>query len=84
MGSENSLMVTETIKFGTETIELGTETIKPGIEIFEFWIEIIEFGINNKSKLGNYSYEVYDTKVTKSLKPKHVLQITGYSFLLSK
>ena len=40
--------------------------------------------INNKSKLGNYSYEVYDTKVTKSLKPKHVLQITGYSFLLSK
>ena len=40
--------------------------------------------VKNKSKLGNYSYEVYDTKVTKSLKPKHVLQITGYSFLLSK
>ena len=37
-----------------------------------------------KSNLGDYSYEVYDTKITKNLKPKHVLQITGYSYLLSK
>ena len=40
--------------------------------------------VKNKSKLGDYSYEVYDTKVTKNLKPKHVLQITGYSYLLGK
>ena len=38
----------------------------------------------DKSNLGNYSYEVYDTKVTKNLKPKHVLQITGYSYILGK
>ena len=37
-----------------------------------------------KSKLGDYSYEVHDTKITKNLRPKHVLQITGYSYLLSK
>ena len=37
-----------------------------------------------KSDLGEYSYEVYDTKITKNLRSKHVLQITGYSFLLSK
>ena len=40
--------------------------------------------VNTKSDLGNYSYEVYDTKITKTLRPKHVLQITGYSYLLGK
>ena len=40
--------------------------------------------VNTKSDLGNYSYEVYDTKITKNLRPKHVLQITGYSYLLGK
>ena len=37
-----------------------------------------------KSNLGDYSYEVYDTKITKNLKPKHVLQVTAYSYLISK
>jgi len=40
--------------------------------------------LEKKSDLGEYSYEVYDTKITKNLRSKHVLQITGYSFLLSK
>ena len=40
--------------------------------------------VNTKSDLGNYSYEVYDTKITKNLRPKHVLQITSYSYLLGK
>ena len=39
---------------------------------------------NEKSEIGNYNYEVYDTKITKNLKPKHVLQITSYSHLISK
>ena len=39
---------------------------------------------NTKSDLGDYSYEVYDTKISKNLKSKDVLQITGYSYLLSK
>ena len=39
---------------------------------------------NSKSDLGDFSYEVYDTKITKNLKPKHVLQITAYSYLISK
>ena len=40
--------------------------------------------VKNKSKLGDYSYEVHETKVAKNLKSLHVLQITGYSYLLSK
>ena len=39
----------------------------------------IDFLIKHKSKseLGNFSYEVYDTKITKTLRPEHVLQTTG-------
>ena len=37
-----------------------------------------------KSKIGDYNYSVYDTKITRNLKPSHVLQITGYSELVSK
>ena len=33
---------------------------------------------------GDYSYEVYDTKISKNLKPRHVSQITAYSDMLGK
>jgi len=39
---------------------------------------------NTKSDLGDYSYEVYDTKITRNLKPRHVTQITAYSDMLGK
>ena len=39
---------------------------------------------NTKSDLGDYSYEVYDTKITRNLKPRHITQITAYSDVLGK
>ena len=39
---------------------------------------------DTKSDLGNYSYEVYDTKITRNLKPRHITQITAYSDMLGK
>ena len=36
------------------------------------------------SELGDYSYEVYDTKITRNLRPRHVTQITAYSDMLGK
>jgi predicted RecB family nuclease len=36
------------------------------------------------SELGDYSYEVYDTKITRNLRPRHVTQITAYSDILGK
>jgi len=39
---------------------------------------------NTPSELGDYSYEVYDTKITRNLKPRHVTQITAYSDMLGK
>ena len=40
--------------------------------------------VETESSLGPYSYEVWDTKIAKNPQSRHVLQITAYSFLLSK
>ena len=39
---------------------------------------------DTKSNLGNFSYEVYDTKVSRKPRPRHIYQITAYSSMLSK
>ena len=36
------------------------------------------------SKFGDYSYEVYDTKITRNLRPRHLTQITAYSDMVGK
>ena len=33
---------------------------------------------------GDYSYEVYDTKISRNLRPSHINQIMAYSFMISK
>ena len=39
---------------------------------------------NTPSKFGAYSYEVYDTKITRNLRPRHITQITAYSDMVGK
>jgi predicted RecB family nuclease len=39
---------------------------------------------NIPSDLGDYSYEVYDTKITRNIRPRHITQITAYSDMLGK
>ena len=69
------------------------EAIKDGYDLIykAFFIDLhfrgeVDFLIKTKekSKIGDYNYDVYDTKITRNLKPNHVLQITGYSYLVSK
>ena len=38
----------------------------------------------NPSDLGKFSYEVYDTKASRKPRPRHIYQITAYSYMLSK
>ena len=38
----------------------------------------------NRTKLGEYSYEVVDTKLSRSAKPKHVVQLSVYSALVAR
>ena len=35
------------------------------------------------SDLGDFSYEVYDTKISRKPRPRHIFQITSYSHMLS-
>ena len=39
--------------------------------------------VETASDLGDFSYEVYDTKITRKPKPRHIYQITAYSYILS-
>jgi len=40
--------------------------------------------LNAPSDLGNFSYEVYDTKISRKPRQRHIYQITAYSHMLSK
>lgn len=39
--------------------------------------------VKKKSELGEYSYEVWDSKISRSPNPDHLRQITAYSYMLS-
>lgn len=47
------------------------------------WADFIEL-VEKPSALGNYSYEVVDTKLKRSVDPRHVLQLVLYSDLLAE
>lgn len=47
------------------------------------WADFIE-RVETPSKLGAFSYEVVDTKLKRSVHPKHVLQLVLYSDLIEK
>ncbi len=42
------------------------------------------FRVETPSKFGSYSYEVADTKLTRSAKPKHVVQLCIYSEMIAR
>ena len=39
---------------------------------------------NKASKKWKYSYEVFDTKISRKIKPRHAQQITAYSYFVEK
>ena len=45
------------------------------------WSDFLQ-RVDRPSKLGRFSYEVADTKLKRSVQPKHVLQLVLYSCLL--
>ncbi|MDP7580654.1 MAG: TM0106 family RecB-like putative nuclease [Nitrospinota bacterium] len=64
----------------------GKELIYQGRLANGSWSGISDFLIktSNKTKLGNYGYEVTDTKISSNPTPYHLIQISLYSDLLSK
>jgi predicted RecB family nuclease len=73
----------QTIKYMKE----GYEVIRGGYFIDNNWkgeFDFLEINRNIKSKLGDYSYEVLDTKNTTRVKPDHIFQVAIYAELLEK
>lgn len=65
----------------------GYDVIRGGFFFDGDWIGETDFLIKTdkkKSNLGDYSYEVYDTKNTKKAKNDHVIQVGVYCIMLEK
>jgi len=82
------------IKKDDHKIEKTIETIKKGYDLIhkayfknEDWFGQIDFLIKvegKKTKLGNFGYEVYDTKLSSLEKTEHIVQLNIYNEWLEK
>ena len=75
--------ISETIK----ALNNGYELIYGGWLQSGKWsgeIDFLEINTKKKSNLGNWSYEVIDTKYSSRVKSDHIYQVSLYSFLINE
>ena len=75
----------EKIKKTIEAIKDGWDVIYGGYLQRDNWRGEFDFLIinkNTKSKLGDYSYEIIDTKNSNKPKPDHIIQLGMYTYML--
>ena len=79
------LSLEERIAQTNNAMKSGVEIIYQGVLYDGLWRGDADFLIkcDKNSKLGNYSYEVLDTKLSKKAEVKHIMQLCVYSELLS-
>src|SRR5260370_23988289 len=63
----------------------GAEVIYQAALLNGIWHGFADFLVRvpNQSRLGAFSYEPIDTKLSRTAKPKHVLQLCVYALLLA-
>ena len=68
-----------------EAMHAGADVIYQAVFVHEPWCGYADFLIrcDTPSLLGDYSYEVLDTKLAQSARPKHLVQLCMYSMLLA-
>ncbi|MCX7121747.1 MAG: TM0106 family RecB-like putative nuclease [Gammaproteobacteria bacterium] len=68
-----------------DAMQSGVDVIFQGFLYRHPWRGDADFliKVDVPSSLGNFSYEVFDTKLSKTPEPKHILQLCFYSDLLS-
>ena len=77
----------EKFKKTIESMKEGFDVIRGGYLVHEEWLGEFDFLIkvkDLKSKFGDYSYEVVDTKNSLKIKVDHVIQVSMYSYLLEQ
>jgi len=80
------LSIAEKVRLTREALRTGPDVIYQGAFVEEPWQGFSDFllRVDRPSTLGNYSYEVADTKLSRSAKPKHLLQMGVYSDILRR
>lgn len=69
----------QALRDGVDVIYQGALTASPWLGYSDFLLKV-----ERPSLLGDYSYEVLDTKLARSPRPKHVIQLALYSELLAR
>jgi predicted RecB family nuclease len=76
----------ERVALTRKAMEDGVDVIYQGVLVGPPWLGYADFLIRadgSKSKFGEYAYEIEDTKLSHSAKPKHVIQLCVYADLLA-
>ena len=76
--NERHSLTLNSMRNGDEIIYQAVLISDPIVGVADFLIKV-----NTPSDLGNYSYEVTDTKTSRSPHPEHIVQISAYSDLLN-
>ena len=66
-------------------IHSGVDVIYQAVFLDNPWVGYADFLVlsDTHSELGEFSYEIYDTKLAKTPKTEHIIQLCSYSELLS-
>jgi predicted RecB family nuclease len=80
------LALAEKVALTREALRQGPDVIYQGAFLCEGWHGYSDFllRVDRPSALGNYSYEVADTKLSRTAKPKHLIQMCVYSEILTR
>jgi predicted RecB family nuclease len=76
----------ERVALTRKAMEEGVDVIYQGVLVGPPWLGYADFLIRAdgiKSKFGDYAYEIADTKLAHTAKPKHVIQLCVYADLLA-
>ncbi len=67
-----------------KALQSGADVVYQGVLLKDSWRGDADFliKVSTPSKLGNYSYEVLDTKLARHAEPKHIIQLCAYTDLL--
>lgn len=83
---KDGLALEESVRLTLEAMAAGPDIIFQGAFLEGDWGGYSDFleRVEQPSALGNWSYEVVDTKLKRSPDPKHILQLVLYSDLVAK
>lgn len=83
---KDGLALEESVERTLEALRSGADIVFQGAFLEGAWGGYSDFleKVNRPSALGEFSYEVVDTKLKRKPDPKHVLQLSLYSDLLAR